>query len=559
MRRLFALLALSLPASAQTGPPTPAELARATAECETEVATACLHTLMLESILQTRLPERGEPSSAIFLNRLAVSQVRSGDKAGALRTLGLTDPEFETLVQLGRWDEAWAKAQAILARGDQPYGSDLGGFKRRLVSGMLDQGETRLAFRTALSIPDPHLDDREKALLGVVRHATAAGDIATAIIAANRIREVDARNVDDRSEALQMIVEAQVKAGALADAEGLLDQDGLTVSSLHPRLILAKAWHEAGFIPKAQRQFDLVLDRATQDHRQRGALSLILIDSAGLAMALDMLPTARMHALAAFDQFDIPTLDVAKLDEPERQRLASILEYSGAEGKAAALRRIKRGRYEVSPDGRELVVLIEKIWGKLREDGTSSQAVLRDLRLLTVTFPPGSDPDRVAKAFQTLRNAGLEDEARKFATDVAALDDSKYDLLPLLDTLLVQDLSLVPDMLAASPRPWIKLNLSLIEARELAKAGRAVEARGLLQDLLAKMTPCRSLSTESVRTEGGASTDVIAVQAQLGFAEDASLARAECLAGILAEARDGREDYLRLNDLARTFPLQDGP
>lgn len=561
MRGLFALLALSLPAMAQTGPPTPAELARAKADCAAQVATACLHTLALDRLLQTAPQEPIEGSSVLFLNLLAVSQFRSGDEAGALRTLGLTDPSFETLVQLGRWDEAWVEAQAILAKGDPTFGNtDEGNFKRRLVIGMLDRGETNLALSTAHSIPDKRLDDREKALLDIVRYKAAEGDIATALLAANGIEEGETAYEDDRSAALQVIVEAQVKAGAMADADALLDRVGLTVSSLRPRLILAKAWHKAGFVPKAQRQFDLVLDRATQPPARGWPSLKILLDSAGMAMELDMVPTTRRHALAAFEQFDSPTLDKRpKLDEVERLRLATILEYAGAIGKAAVLHRIKPSKHDVPPDGWELVELIEQILGQLRDDGTTSEAVLRDLRWLTITFPTVSDPDRVAKVFQTLRNAGLDDDARKFATDVAALDDSKYDLLPLLDVLLVQDLSLAPDLLASAPEPWIRLELSLIQARELATAGRAVEARDLLQDLLAKMTPCGGESPETYGAEGGTRPDVIAAQAQLGFAEDAGLARAQCLAGILTEERDAQDDYSRYADLARTFPLLDSP
>lgn len=559
-RSLLALFAFSLSALAQTGPPTPAETAQAKAECVKEVAVACLHTLALDRLLQSPLQDLSERSRVDILNRLAVSQIQSGDKAGALRTLGLTDPAFETLVQLGRWDEAWAKAQAILAKGDRTFGdTDEGGFKRYLVNGMLDLGETRLALSTALSIPDKNLDDRGKALLDIVRHSTAAGEIATALAAANGIEEGETPYEDDRSQALQVIVEAHVKAGTLADAEALLDRVGPTFSSLRPRLILAKAWHEAGFEEKAERQFDLVLDRMTQSPDWGRALLGILLDSAGMAMELDMTPVARRHALAAFDQFDSPTLDnYPYLDKVEQLRLAIILEHVGVVGKAKALR-LMESRHAFPPDNWQLIVLIEQISGQLQDDGTSSEAVLKDLRWLTVAFPPVSDEDRVGRTFQILHDAGLDTEARKFATDVAGLNAKGIDVFSLLEVLLVQDLSLAPALTAAAPDPWIRLDLSLVQARELAKAGRAVEARGLLRDLLAKMTPCGRDSLETHRAEGGTRPSVIAAQAQLGFAEDARLARRECLAGNMAEARDPMDDFWRYEDLARTFPVLGNP
>ena len=139
MHRLLCALTLALApmaAQAETGPPTAEEVASARAVCAAEVRQDCLFTLAIDAALaETRTDQIPR-----HLNQIAAVQARTGDMAGANRTLSLTQPDESALLALGRWDEAYEVAKLQFPNLIVEQGTAEGSTKNGMVRAMLKAG-----------------------------------------------------------------------------------------------------------------------------------------------------------------------------------------------------------------------------------------------------------------------------------------------------------------------------------------------------------------------------------------------------------------------------------
>lgn len=560
MRRIALVLALSaLSAQAETGPPTANEIAEAKAACAAKVQQDCL--LMIATGIALANPDIAEGA----LNDIAYAQASLGDTAGAERTLTLTTPGFLVLSALGREEEATAafKARAEnlgLTTTTDPDPPSPGEIKLNEVKNLLKAGQVEAALKTALSIGENDHVSKPAALRGIVDHHLEDGDFVAASDVA-RLMAIDPDGAmaeafhgltggynDPRSDALAAVVAAQAASGDLEGAARLAD--GLTVprSQVSARLVLARAAFDAGATDLTKAQLDLVLSGVQALEPASIFATMILTDSADLALSNSEMDIALQHAEAAYRAATRPTVRRGGESRPPAPskilhlRLATVLHLVGATEKAALLLERASVPYKEEPFStlrteQLATLLVTQVRLGDPKGAAETQALL--LAMDGIAWKDGRPILHLAAL--SLIDYGFLKEALLIAD--ALEPDLRDDLLgfhgespaALYAAILAKDPALAPEVLKDSLGVRAHFIATLALARSLSAAGQPQKAQEVLQTLPADHQR-RARSEPGFIVNPICSLSFIALtQEELGLDADAEATRRQGFA--LAEAQ----------------------
>jgi hypothetical protein len=574
MRSLAAFLALTLPAFAETGPPTPDELARAKADCATEVQSACLFTLAVETA-------RTSPDAELLLNEIAYAQAVSGDRAGAEQTLSLTTPGFLALAALGRVEEAQKVFETDFngfgnISFSEPAPPNPGKVALDAVKEFLRNGQADQALSTALALPKGERIKQSEALRLIVDHHLARREFAAAAQAALQIdASFDDRSaslslgwglpfVDDRTDALVAVVKAQVAAGDLDSAarlvSGLIDPR----TTVRARIALAEGYFRAGKAENAKLELAQVLATVQRFDLPYHFGLAELTASADLAWRHGETDIAREHARFAYENLAKTTVRRGgenKQFPPPRAdlvRLATVLQLAGLTGKGKALFAQAAKPYDAyamasAGHAASLVVRLVRLGDPAAQDMITG--------LLDDQDPIVSDSLRALHmAALELVDLGLVDQALAIADrlEVRLRDDSfgfeGHNPAEIYTALLLRDPDLAPQILTDRLGPRSHNAVSLALATALHAEGRHPYARAVLQALAAEERLASQPASAGQKTAPVcALRSLAAAQESLGYTEDAAATRQKALTIALSE-EDTTLRSFGLLILAASFP-----
>jgi hypothetical protein len=576
IRTLAIMLALSPPALAQTGP-TPHEFAKARADCATRVQPECLLVLATEIALADPATSEGA------LNVIASARISMNDFEGADRILKLTTPGFIVLSQLGRHEEAGKvlreTAEGLgLTMGEAetvPGEAEKAEVKRLLKAGLADD-----ALQAALSIDDGLGSTKAETLRLIVDHHIAEANFASAASVAFQI-DVDQNGAladafaglyggfhAPRQSALAAVVEAQAGSGDLSGATALTDSLIEPRGQVVARLALARAAFGAGEVDLAKAQLDLVLSgvRALEPDQFFG--TMILTQSADLALVNGEIQIARLQAEAAYRVGARPTVRRGGQNAPpapskiDLLRLATVLQLVGLTEKGKAL----YARASVPEDTDSvfnlgMIHLATLLVSQVRlGDLTGAAETQAQLFGMDGMIWQDGRP-ALHLAAQSLIDYGFLQEALAIADQLEAkLRGDLFALhggnpAPLYEAILTKDPTLAPTVLKDSLGARAHFRASLALARSLAAKGEADAAKAVLVSLFGDHQR-RAAAEEKFNYNPTCAFSFIALtQDELGFDAEAEATRQQALDFIRTQMPADRQPF-GLAVLAGGFPQQ---
>jgi hypothetical protein len=576
MRALAALLALTLPVAAQTGP-TPKEFAAARAACAAEVRPDCL------LLLATEIALANEGSEGL-LNDIAYAQATTGDTAAAERTLTLTTPNFAALAALGRNEEAAAALEAALLKSGftkgEPEPAKPGDAEVQVVKTRLKSGQPDAALAAALAIDDKLYGPRYEALRLIVDHHLEAGDFAAAADVALRM-DVDTndrwaqfsvafggRYEDPRTNALAAVVAAQARSGDLPGAGALVNRLAEPRTQVSARLELARAAFAAASDDNAKAELDLILATLRTMDNPPVFGTEVLAQTADLALQHGAPDIARQHANAAYRIAMQPFIRRAGESRPPQPsriallQLATVLQLVGETKKGETLHQRGAVPYDkglfFTQHGEQLTaVFVAQV-----RLGDPKAAEARAELLATEDFFGEVSRRPLHAAAMQLVELGFLQEALSIADELEAV--LRRDLLrfegadpaELYAAILTKDPTFAPQVLKETLGARAHFLVSLALARSLAAAGQPDDARAVFSALPAEHQRRSAAEPEFLSRPACALNAIALTQDELALHDDAAATRQSALA-LATGATDPAEQATNLLILAASFPDRD--
>jgi tetratricopeptide (TPR) repeat protein len=549
MRTLAALLALTLPVMAETGPPTVDEVTRAKAACAAEVQQDCLFILAVDAVLASTDPDEVQSR----LNHIATIQAIEGHVAGADRTLSLTKPDAIPLLALGRVDEARTALQREFADLEAKYDTQVEGpLDTFLLIRMLLVDRPELALSSQLYVSNKGKIEQINPLPAVFSHYLAHGRAADAASIFNRLDKSD----DDMGERLLALVKALSDAGDLAQAAAFVSGFPDPKAQAQARVLLAKAYLASGLAIEAKAELDQILASVSGESEYPYWTVEVLVQSADVALQSGETSIARQHANAAFKSYDQLrrrrlSQDFGEQDLRTLLRLAAVLDRVGSTGKASAI--LAKASQPVVSDlfgPKDLFWHFDALYvtqvrigdqdgaeamlQKLLEVGRSTSLALTPAALELVELGFLSEARQIGRLIVTQARSGETGASQNLA-----------DAYTIYAAILAKDPKLAPEVLQEDLGAWLHFKLSLDRARALDVAGQKTEAGALFADLVMDQQGQSQRGSEPPDLTVCALPAIAREQAKLGFDKSAAITRQSSVASAMATS-DGilRSDHL---------------